>query len=134
MFFHLCFKYLLQSVLKSFNFVKLDEQVSEEEPLIQVCDIFAGMARFSREKSDIYPQWKHEDQKCLFPDYVETKEISKGEANRFKFIKHFVSICKDSKMGVSIDSNDYLNTRNPHNRINFWHYTPQHDEDVAPTK
>lgn len=119
-----------------FNFIKIEEQESIKEPLVQICDLFAGMARFSREKRDKYCYWKNyfcNKTVSLFPEIRSDINLSKGEKTRFSIIDDFCTRCKENRLGVSIENNHYLKTPDPASPINFWHYTPQHENDRAPT-
>ena len=81
-------------------------------------------------------------QKCLF-DFDEYQEdhcngsledLSNTDEKRLRLIYDFAKCCKDSKLGVSINTHSFLITPDPKNPINFWHYEPQHEEDKAPTR
>lgn len=107
---------------------------SHEEPCCQVADLFAGMSIFSRTHYDLYEKWCEfaSPNLPLFPE--ERPQLSRAEEHRFPVLQYFDNGCKNRRLGVSLKSRRYLQTPDPNNPINFWHYTPQHDMDKAPTK
>jgi len=109
---------------------------SRQHPLLQLADLFAGMAVFSREKFDEYQQWLNNQsgQGKLFGNNNHTSSLSRSSRERFKILYEFDSICKDYKLGVSLRQKHGLWTADPKNPINFWMYEPQHPEDKAPVK
>lgn len=119
----------------SFLIKTFQERNSEEEPLIQVADLFSGLAVFSYEKYQAYLAWRHQDkgQMCLF-NTGPTRKLSNGERYRSRLLYQFDVMCKERKLGVSLHEEQRLRTFNPLNPINFWPYTPQGDYDKAPTR
>lgn len=121
-----------------FNFDSVNPQHSHEEPIIQMADLFAGMSRFSHEKGSEFIAWtKKKNEKIepslFLPEENENSE-SKADAARFSLLEKFYLLCKKSRLGVSINTREYLWTPKPENPINFWHYEVQHTEDKAPIK
>jgi hypothetical protein len=116
---------------------EIEESKSDEKPIVQLADLFAGMACFSRECYDIYKDWEIANSKelLLFHD-EEKKELkfSNSQMERFPVLCQFNHDCKVNKMGVSLDSSNGLRTHDPKNPINFWWYEPQHELDKAPVK
>ncbi|MGC9200990.1 MAG: DUF3800 domain-containing protein [Candidatus Aenigmatarchaeota archaeon] len=125
-----------------FNFIKVKEQKSEEQVLIQLADLFVGIACFSRENADNFKSYKkkkeREAQDLLFPDILdktdETEDIGKTFKNRFELIKLIKKECEECKIKISLNTCDFLKTFNPSQPINFWHYEPQGEYDKAPTR
>jgi len=123
----------------AFNPKKIKQIKSHEEPLIQIGDLFAGMARFSREKGKECVEWlefqKRKKDHLLFQELTEKKdEKSETNCNRFILIGMLSDLCKKYRLGVSLYTRKYLCTQNPLNPINFWNYETQHPDDKAPTK
>jgi len=122
------------------NFLKIEQLNSKNEPLIQLADLFAGMARFSKEKGRECVKWlnvqKKKNQLALFEyeEQEETEDRTKTDHNRFILVGDFSNLCKKHKIGVSLNTKKYLWTPDPKNPINFWNYEPQHEQDKAPTK
>lgn len=108
------------------------EQCSKEEPLIQIADIFAGMAVFSKCSYYKYSDWCNAQIPSLFEQ--KSPDVSNREEYRFKLLEIFIKRCKSMKLGVSIDSNKCLFTFDPKNPINFWYYSAQHMKDRAPVR
>jgi hypothetical protein len=118
-----------------FNIRELRHINSKKTPCCQIADLFAGMAVFSKNYYEKFCEWckKVEQQHCLF-DSSEDVQFSKMEEERLYILKLFVDRCKKRRLGVSIKTNRCLNTPNPDNPINFWHYIPQHSLDKAPVR
>ena len=108
-------------------------------PFVQLADLFAGMAAYTRTKSDVIKTMltlaEQEVKPDLFLASVPT-ESTKGntDSGRFKVISHLNQCCKKNRLGVSLGTYGYFSTRNPRNPINLWHYEPQHPHDRAPTR
>ncbi len=109
---------------------------SAETPFIQLADIFAGMASYSRKNTQIIRQLlnKNSIQIKIFPPDVPAYQVSRKDHGRFQVIYHLYRCCKKQRLGVYLESKAYLLTKAPRNPINFWHYESQHPRDKAPTK
>lgn len=109
---------------------------SDQHPLLQLADLFAGLAVFSREKFDEYQQWLETEspQAPLFAQSEDSISPSRASRERFEVLKIFDERCKQHKLGVSLRNQRGLWTPDPKNPINFWLYDPQHPEDRAPQK
>lgn len=113
---------------------------SDQEPLIQLADLFAGIACFSRLDGTTCLSWieKQETKKgeYLFQcdDDMTVEDPNKTKCNRFQLMNLLNCLCKKHKMGVSFKTNAYFNTPQPRNPINFWNYKPQHPNDKAPVR
>lgn len=114
-------------------------QCSHKEPLIQLADLFAGLAVFSRNKGASFVGWlsteESKHQLVLFDREQDvTEKASKADLVRFHLLKRFDECCKQKRLGVSVRTRRYLHTFNPENPINFWNYEPQHEMDIAPIR
>lgn len=109
---------------------------SSEQPLLQVADLFAGLAVFSREKFNEYQEWlrTRSNQLRLFEDDVSVSNPSRSSRERFEVLCKFDQLCKGHKLGVSLKRKKGLETLNPQRPINFWFYRPQHPDDRAPVR
>jgi hypothetical protein len=109
---------------------------SGEHPLLQVADLFAGMAIFSREKYAEYEQWCTSISPQLnLPYEANTTSTASGcSRERFKILIDFDRLCKQRRLGVSLNTSRGLRTHKPENPINFWWYEPQHPLDKAPQR
>jgi hypothetical protein len=124
---------------KFFIFHSVVPRCSHKEPLIQLADLFAGIASFSRDKGSSFIRWldseESKHQLVLFDREEDVPEdLSKGDLVRFHLMKAFRENCIRNKLGVSISTKCYLHTFKPENPINFWNYEPQHEMDKAPIK
>lgn len=130
---------LFEQERKEFSPKKIEPLKSHAEPLIQIADLFAGMACFTRKDGRECVEWleyqKVKDQQSLFKQETKTiRKPSKTKCNRFGLVGMLSETCKNYKLGVNLRKKHYLWTPIPHNPINFWNYEPKHPEDKAPTK
>jgi len=119
-----------------FSVEAIQSATSSDKPLLQLADLFAGMAVFSREKFFEYQHWlsANSSQKSLFDDEIACLKLSRSASERFPVLKAFDESCKARRLGVSLETKGGLWTPDPRNPLNFWMYEPQHPEDRAPTK
>ena len=119
-----------------FNLEDIRQVDSGEYPLLQLADLFAGLAVFSRDKYCEFKIWC--DNNPLHPTMLPLSETpvksSRPSVERFRVLRTFDILCKSKSLGVSLRSKRGLHTFDPGNRINFWPYTPQHEHDRAPQK
>lgn len=112
--------------------------ISEERPLLQLADLFAGMSIFSYQEYSGYKAW----QQCnSSPNLFSFMDESLGDTNsskiakvRFALLHQFYTECKKRRLGVGLNESQGLLTRDPRNPLNFWMYMPQHAEDKAPLR
>lgn len=111
---------------------------SKDFPIIQLADLFAGIARTSREHSILYHKWRlMEDSKTnpsLFPEHDIDIKISNSKIVKFEILHHFYEQSRHYRLGINFSENSYFKTYDPSNSLNFWHYKPQGEYDKAPTK
>jgi len=128
------------SQLEELGVVKdISEVVSHEEPLVQLADLFAGMARYSHEQGAECCRWlasKGNPDQPPLPNFTTAgdtaEQYSKSGECRFQLIGELSKLCEKHRLGVSLKTEKRLRTPNPNNPVNFWHYTPQGDYDKAP--
>jgi hypothetical protein len=128
------------SQLESLNVVKnIREVESHEEPLVQLADLFAGLARFSHEQGVECCKWlsnKRNPEQLPLSDFVvdegQEKKFSKTTECRFQLVGEVNKLCKKYRLGVSLETEKRLWTPNPINPLNFWLYAPQGSYDKAP--
>ena len=108
---------------------------SHEQPLVQVADLFCGLAVFSRLKFGAFRGWNDAlvGQGSLF-DGMPSSSMSQGDVERFKVLQQFKDRLDAAGLGVSLSSTGGLRTMNPTQPLNFWWYEPQHVRDKAPAK
>lgn len=121
---------------REFSLEEIRQVSSHEQPLLQLADLFAGMAVFSRDRFDAYQKWlaAKEPQSQLFDGRNEAPDASPSARERFLLLEYFDRACKKRKLWVSLKRKNGLWTPNPKNPINFWMYEPQHPKERAPTK
>jgi len=120
------------------NFRNCRELNSADYAVIQLADLYAGVATTSRRDSEPYSKWLADynlkSNNTLFPTEIDVSDISKSKLVKFEVLKYFYDQCKRYKMGMNYSENSYFKTKDPRNSLNFWHYTPQSKHDKAPTK
>ncbi|MDT8071042.1 MAG: DUF3800 domain-containing protein [Terriglobia bacterium] len=124
------FKVMFQ---REFSILQLQPCCSHEYPLIQVADLFVGMAVFSRERFDRYREWFDENtgQEHL---YRAKEKFTGGESEKCTVLYELEGIMKKHRMPISFRSSRGLRTRKQSHPLNFWNYEPQHEADKAPAK
>ncbi len=122
-------------IRKKFNIVSIAPVNSYEEPLIQLSDLFSGMAVFSRTKFDNYLNWdsKKSGQLGLYDNSPEYQH-SQADIVRFEVLDDFNEKCKKHNLYVSLRKKNGLYCFKPDKPFNFWLYEPQHPADKAPVK
>lgn len=120
--------------------VALQQCASHQEPLVRLADVFAGMARWSREKAPRTVSWveriSNQAQATLLEmdDEDSHQRQSRSDAARTELVARLDRLSKRDKLGVSLREKGHLWTPDPRKPINFWPYEPQHDDDTAPTR
>lgn len=108
---------------------------SSETPLCQVADLLAGMAAYTRTEASLIREQMNgvRGQENLFEPPASRVPSARGQG-RFRVISHLYHECKSRRLGVSLQEYGYFRTYDPRMPLNFWHYTPQHIWDRAPTR
>lgn len=121
---------------QEFGIEEIQPVSSGAHPLLQLADLFAGLAVFSRDKFDDYQRWLQatSPQTRLFDEGDASDDPSRSSRERFQVLYKFDGLCKRRSLGVSLKTKRGLWTPNPDKPINFWMYKPQHPEDRAPQK
>jgi hypothetical protein len=119
---------------KDFRVVQIVPSKSKVEPLIQVADLLAGMAAFSRTHIETYRRWKEREsgQENLFEKEEQT--FTGVEREKCAVLSDFRHRCHRYALPVSLNSTNGLRTRDPGIALNFWHYEPQRQADKASTR
>jgi len=121
---------------REFGIAEIRPIPSDQHPLLQLADLFAGLAAFSHENFDEYRKWlaTTSPQMFLLDEARASIDPSRASQERFEVLKKFDEACKQRKLGVSLKERQGLWTPRPQKPINFWMYEPQHPEDKAPQK
>lgn len=122
------------------SIIKVVQQKSNDEPLIQLADLYAGLGRFSIENKVHFKKWKIEKERN--PNQLQIFDLEKQSNStdnniinqRFELINLIAETCKKWNISISINTNGYLKTYDKSLPINFWHYEPQSKYDKAPKR
>lgn len=122
--------------------VELQPLDSSDERLIQLADLLAGSACFSREQDGgcadwFRGKWQEKSGQCQL-DFGLANDgdanVSRGKTAKYDTVCHLYEVCKRCKLGVSLRTCGYIRTPDGDNPVNFWHWEEQHSEDIAPTR
>jgi len=124
---------------KEFGIEMIQPVSSLESPILQIADLFAGLAVFSHERFKEYQKWlqSRSPQQRLFGDDEPSQNPSRSSRERFEVLSRFDELCKSHKLGMSLKRGRGLWTPKPsrlRSPLNFWIYKPQHSEDKAPVR
>lgn len=111
---------------------------SQSQRLLQLADMFAGIAVLSHQEYSRYKEWQQYNAPpslfSLVDESVDGASFSNSLVERLTLLGRFNTECKKRRLGVSLKSCNGLSTPDPDNPLNFWIYTPQHAEDKAPIR
>lgn len=108
---------------------------SHQHPFIQLADLFAGLAVFSRDSYSHYEEWQlAHDQSTGSLVSEGTNQFSNSLRERCFVLAQFDQQCKENKLSISLKSRKGLRTGAPNKPINFWWYEPQSPKDKAPKR
>ncbi len=106
-------------------------------PLVQLADLFAGLAAFSYSSYDKYQHWNRRInyKSLLFPDneMIEMK-LSKRDQERLPLLSFLQQESTRRSLQISLDSSRGFKTWNPDLNLNFWLYKARSRNDKAPVK
>lgn len=116
--------------------------IASSHPLVQVADIFAGLASFSWNEHSKYASWKsqHSEQFYMLSNQFpqELQQNTAGIKCKSQALQHFEKIYLPRLRGR--DRKEFekrrrgLVTLDPNMPINFWFYIPQRNYDKAPRR
>ena len=117
---------------------RVEEASSSTNPLVQVADMFAGLAAFSWNQSAEHRRWKEVERGARAGQQNMFAGLGLGDGSKSAQFKHEVldHIVGLSLPGVVMKAGEQegLRTFGPQNRLNFWHYEPQRIDDTAPRR
>lgn len=123
------------------QFSRIQQVDSVREPLVQLADLFAGMARYSHEDGRQCAQWLESEvskRQLRFKDLCPTNNTSDVRTRKrvclYQLIGKLYRLCRQYKLYVSIHEKGCLWTRVCTKPINFWPYEPQGSYDKAPVR
>ncbi|HEU5441486.1 MAG TPA: hypothetical protein VFU88_19535 [Ktedonobacterales bacterium] len=95
--------------------VALEPRRSVAEPLIQLADLFVGLAAFSRQAYATYDRWL-----ALTHAHAAQTELSASDRVRCRLLDDFFLECKLRGLGVSLRTNAGLRTYDAARPVCFW--------------
>ncbi|MGE0028391.1 MAG: DUF3800 domain-containing protein [Thermoleophilia bacterium] len=126
---------ILDAPANGFQVQEIKPLVSADEPLVQVADLFAGMAVYSRASYEKLEAWERDNGQMGLFDDGNPVTLNARDRERWVIIDELKRIADARKWGVSLSSTRGLESRDPtRGRANFWFYVPQHELDKAPVK
>ena len=109
---------------------RITPKESDRTPLIQLADLFAGLAAFSYNNYSEIVGWighsRLQGQLASFSD-----KLSDGRRAKLDVLNYLLDGGRARRLGIDLTKNQGLVTRNPSQPINFWLYRPQHPADKA---
>ncbi len=119
--------------------MSVEEIDSASEVLVQLADLFAGLASFSYDEGERCLRWA-QAQECastlpgLDLVFGDSPRLSRGKSCKYRLLISLYETCKSLRLGVGLRTEKHLVTRDPRQPVNFWAYNPQRPEDKAPTR
>ena len=99
---------------QKFGIEEIQPARSDEHPLLQLADLFAGLATFSHEKFNEYENWQASlSPQAPLPTFKtnEPVDVSRASQERFEVLRSFDEACKKRKLGVSLRKKRTLDPR-----------------------
>ncbi len=124
--------------LRTVRLPRVTQVSSSDQPLVQVADLFAGLATFSWNQSEDHSSWRQVGQKIqagqqnMFSS-LGVGDVSKSAHFKHEVLDHLVSL-RLSGVAMKTQNGEGLRTYGPKNSINFWKYEPKRKSDKAPQK
>jgi hypothetical protein len=122
---------------REFRIEEIAPCAAVEEPLVQLADLFAGLAVYSRERYERYEWWENSySQQLRLLEGAEERSIqlSGSDSERCPVLAELKARCRRHGLGVSLKTRRGLRTFDPKKPINFWWYEAQREEDKAPVR
>jgi len=116
------------------EYLKVEEKDSKSMSIIQLSDLFAGIVRVSRDKSQEFEAFSEIIPNQLELFAVDPLSISNNLKPKLELLKYFREESSKMRLGVNFSVNKYFATFNKRNNIFIWHYSPKGDYDKAPVK
>lgn len=107
---------------------------SEDEPFIQLADLFAGIGQYSCDHAKTFaPYWAmlDEELKALY-EAKRPPFSSNRDRARFRVLRHLVTRSQGLGLPLAAHKEDGLATSRATATLRFWKYQPQGDYDKAP--
>jgi len=120
-------------LVRDFQVATLEQGKSEEEPLLQLADLLAGLVCFSWEAYPRYEIWQSQKHPLLF-EAEDQSDYSRSDKARFPILEKFNELSKQRKLQISLRTHRGLKSMGAHQPVNIWQYRPQSEHDKAPTR
>lgn len=125
----------LQAGERGFEVHEITPVHSHDAPLVQIADVFAGLAVYSRESFEKWCAWSSEQGGQLSLIASPQPVLSNRDRHRCPVVHLLNQHCKAERWTVALQSSRGFETKDwRKGPVNFWFYRPQHDDDRAPTK
>jgi len=126
----------LSELNKYYNIQGLQPVSSKKYLLVQMADLFAGLATYSHQSANKYHAWRDKEagKQNLFGNQGNDVILSHNDKERLPILSHVYDNATNMSLQVSLDSTSGLRTYDPKNPLNFWLYQPQRMNDKAPVK
>jgi hypothetical protein len=100
---------------------------SHEEPLVQIADLFAGLAVYSRSADARFEEWQQVAD--ISPELLHPEEapepLTGSDRERYEVLGRVVAECGRYGLAVRLETGYGLRTADPAGPINFWEYGPE---------
>lgn len=107
---------------------------SRAVPVVQLADLFAGIAVFSWKDQIAFGEWCREvDPQQSLLGAVGSQKRKTIQVNRCEVLRHLLSRAKQASLGVGVSAGG-LRTLPPSRPLSFWKWEPQRSEDRAPVR
>ena len=103
-----------QRLLTTPHITDITPSPSTAQPLIQLADLFAGLAVYSRDAYATYETW------LCYPRPALPPMFSASDQYRCRLLDDFFTACKYAHIGVSLRTNRGLRTYDAARPICFW--------------
>ena len=117
---------------RDFQVAALEQGKSEEEPLLQLADLLAGLVCFSWEAYPRYEVWQSKKLPLLF-EAEDQPDCSRRDEARFPILEKFNELSKKRSLQISLKTHRGLRSLGGQKPVNIWLYKPQSAHDKAPT-
>jgi len=108
-----------------FNVKQVTQAKSDQTPLIQLADLFAGLGAFVLNQAEHY-----QEPNTLQLNFDNASLLSRSSLQRFKVLSNFFQLSLIHQMNFDLFHLKELETHQPFHPITFWLYKPR--EQVGP--
>ncbi|HDZ61440.1 MAG TPA: DUF3800 domain-containing protein [Candidatus Pacearchaeota archaeon] len=106
---------IIFDLIKHFHIVQIKEVNSQNTPLCQIADLFAGMGAYSYLKKNLFNL--SPKQRDLSGNKIS---LSGGDKEKINVLRYFKIRCEEKNLSIHLKKG--LTTLNPSDKINFWFF------------